>query len=241
MESHIIEEYIGWVSIPLIKIVGDTYQFSKPSTDPKLSEIEELIDEELFYSRYRKCVYNPSRLAYAYSQKGRLTYEQKKFKEAIVFFNQAIELSTVNSEAYKLISFYYRALCKFELKDMFGTISDLGNIIGKEKSYNGNLVFDWTHNSKNSFVIYGVTYPLIDKENAYLTLAAANARLKNYNKALELINIVLRNNTKSGSGYFLRAQINLTLSKRKEACKDASKAGELEINEAYEFIDKYCQ
>lgn len=245
-ENYILEELFGWVSYDLVDWESDSWQFmiysGLPEESEEVSEVEEIIDEEKFLRNGQSCKHNPSRLAYANWQYGRILFWQKKYLEAIEVLNDAIEVSTNNSVGYKLVSYYFRGLCKYNLDDNYGAISDFSKLIGQKNKYNSVFVCDWAFKYKNDYLkMEGVTCPIVDREELYSYLAICKSRLKNYDGALKDIQVMLTNNIKSGNAYYLRAQLNYNMKRYKSACIDASKAGELGINEAYEFISQYCK
>ena len=52
---------------------------------------------------------------------------------------------------------------------------------------------------------------------------------------------IIKLNPKEGKAYHLRGLAKLKLKKKKDACKDLNKAGELGYFDAYADIKKYCK
>ncbi len=243
-EKVVIDEKLGWVYSDFVNFDGDNmYYFARTNGRSSEEDILKIITEEEELKLTNSCRYNPTRLSYAYRQLGINLFDSENYIEAIKKFNTSIELATVNSIEHKLISIYYRAQCKMNLGDNRGAINDFKTIKSEKTTKVGNtLVIGWSYKSDNHKVkMLGFNIPLIDLEIVHLDLAVCNARLKNFTEALSEVNTVLLNNKKSGNAYYVNAQIYLAQNFREKSCNAASKAGELGIEEAYDFISENCK
>jgi tetratricopeptide (TPR) repeat protein len=108
-------------------------------------------------------------------------------------------------------AFYYRAICKKELKDYRGAISDFDKI---ELKFNKSAEF---------YLKRGGAKYYLEKY--------ADAKL-DFTKSLSI--------EKSSYAYFGRGICNIFLGLKESGCIDLSKAGELGHEEAYEAIKEYC-
>ncbi len=239
-EIH-LGEYTGWVNFNLVDFSSDSYSFITGGEDENL-RIDELLNKQEALKSVGSCKYNPSELSYCYCKKGIYSFENNEFLEAIEFFNKSINVSTINSIEYRLMAYFYRGKSKLNLNDYYGAKSDFERVYSCKSRYNNRLVYDWSSKySKNSFIRVGYNYPSIVKEEVYLNMAICKMRLKNYSEALIDLNSIIERNSKFGYSFYLRAYVYKALNKKKLACLDASKAGELGIKEAYDFISEFCQ
>jgi len=108
-------------------------------------------------------------------------------------------------------AFYYRAICKKELKDYRGAISDFDKI---ELKFNKSAEF---------YLKRGGAKYYLEKY--------ADAKL-DFTKSLSI--------EKSSYTYFGRGICNIFLGLKESGCLDLSKAGELGHEQAYEAIKEYC-
>jgi hypothetical protein len=240
----VIDEKLGWVYSDFVDFDGDNmHYFARTQGRSSEEDILKIITEEEELKLTNSCRYNPTRLSYAYRQSGINLFDSENYIEAIKKFNISIELATVNSIEHKLISIYYRARCKMNLGDNRGAINDFKTIKSEKTTKVGNtLVIGWSHKTDNHKVkMPGFNIPMIDLEIVHLDLAICNARLKNFAEAQTEVNTVLLNNKKSGNAYYVNAQIYLAQNFREKSCLAASKAGELGIEEAYDFISENCK
>lgn len=243
-ESVRVEEKIGWVSCDFVNFNGDNMNyFLRSFGKAREADVRKIIMEEEELRSSSSCRYNPTRLSYAYSQLGINLFDSENYIEAIKQFNTSIQLATYNSLEHKLVSIFYRAKCKMNLGDFYGAIQDL-NIIKYHKTtkIGSLLVIGWRFKSEiDALKLTGSTIPIIDMERVLLSLAICKAELKRYPEALTDINTVIVNNKNSGNAYYIRAHIYFAQNLKEKSCKEASKAGELGIDDAYEFISENCK
>lgn len=242
-KSVIIEEYYGWVSRDLVNFNGDHIYFARAIGKAEDDFLKNIISEEEILKSSFNCKYNPTRLSYAYSQQGINLFNSENYLEAIKKFNKSIEIATINSLEHKLVSTYYRACCKLNLNDYYGAIKDF-NLIKNEKTttIGSTMVIGWRFNFKNNNLLWsGYTTPIIDMEMVLLNLSICYARIKKYQEALLNLNTIIKNNKNSGNAYYVMAQIYMAQNLKEKSCIEASKAAELGINEAYDFMQRLCK
>ncbi|WP_336595573.1 tetratricopeptide repeat protein, partial [Bacteroides acidifaciens] len=71
--------------------------------------------------------------------------------------------------------------------------------------------------------------------------AVVNLRVGRYEKAIEILNGILKNNPKYGEAYRLLGLCQVQLKKTDEACANFKKAKELGDPNVDELIKKYCK
>jgi tetratricopeptide (TPR) repeat protein len=177
--------------------------------------------------------------------KGRYKYDLKDYSGAINDFTKAISLDSNSDSAY-----YYRALAKGLLGDNEGSIADYTKSIAIGKMFSkASYVYQARGISKQilgdyrgSIVDFTKAISLgtgVNPEN-YLARGTSKGMLKDYVGAVADFTMVI-SYAPTNQAYYGRGVANLALHKKKSACLDFSKAGELGNIEAYDYIQKYCQ
>ncbi|MEL6676832.1 MAG: tetratricopeptide repeat protein [Bacteroidota bacterium] len=178
----------------------------------------------------------------AYFNRGFTRLKMGEFMGAIQDFSLAIDINPTKPEAY-----YHRGRSKLGLEDYLGAMQDFNTAIkGKPKEprfyqarskaksglqdYRGaiadlNVAIKITR-GKNMVFIF-------DRAEAYIAL-------KDFTKAVEDLDRVVRANPTDPSAYNARASIKLQGGDKEGACLDWSKAGELGDINAYVKIRENC-
>lgn len=236
-----VSENTGWVSLAYLDLVGDSRELVKEIPSNR-ERIESMIRTHERYKSINSCLYNPTELCYGYLELGKKHYFKNEYIIAIQLFTTAIEIATSNSLEEKYLAIYYRGLSKDMAKDYYGAIRDFKELVDlpNKKPY-GKYVIGWEFLSKDQFYpIVGLTAPIIDEENLHIKLAFCYALTNQFNQAFAHTNKIITTNKKSKDGYYVRALIHFFADNIPEGCKDASIAGELGQEKAYELIAKHC-
>lgn len=147
-----------------------------------------------------------------YYLRGVIKEKTKDHINAIVDFTKAIDINS-NSETPDLMNAYReRAKCKMELKDYRGAINDFKNHIEVDSN--------------------DVT--------TYINIGSCNNNIDNNWDAIYYYNKAIQINPKIPETYLYLGVTQLKLNKIDEACQSWSKAGELGIKKAYEYIKAHC-
>lgn len=178
---------------------------------------------------------------FIYYELGYCEQNLENYPKAVEYYSQCLRIMTDTSyfgrrNCYlKIDSFYFthyntflpfgykkyqlfknRGLCKFNLFDYRGAISDFTESIKLE--------------GENIYTSY-----------SYAMRGACKYYLADYLSAKEDFNSALRLNDNDGYSYLHRGLTNLKLSQSNQACNDFSKAGEFGEEDAYSYIKIYCK
>lgn len=182
-----------------------------------------------------------------FAQKGYELQENGEYADAVFNYTKHLENDRDNTDVL-----FLRAMCKSELNDKYGAISDLDKIIEFEgkvtpKVYKMSTVYN---NKAYCFVglkQYEVALPLVEKAlkldksewyiwdtrgEIYLNLGQLDKSISDFTKAIEI--------EEHDNSYYLRGLAYLKQGNKIKGCKDLSKAGELGNAKAYEEISKKC-
>ena len=157
---------------------------------------------------------------------------EENFEEAIKLCDEAIEKDDKDEEAY-----FYKANCKFELKDYNSAIEDLNKAIeinpNDEKSYsNRGLSKSYLRKYEESIEDYNKSIEINpNNEMAYINRGFAKSNLGKYEESIEDYNKVIELNPNNEKAYFSRGLSKSYLRKYKESIEDYNKA--IEINPNY--------
>ena len=150
-----------------------------------------------------------------YFEKGMANYESKNYAAAIGELTKVIE---TEEKGDVMSALYIRAECKNKLEDFRGALLD----------YNTLLHIVREEESKDLAVIY------LDRGRIKAILEDHIGAETDFSKAIKLKNSY-------AEAYINRGIIrNSFLNKIELGCMDFSRAGELGITKAYEFIKNYC-
>lgn len=180
-------------------------------------------------------------------ERGMVKHDQKQYDEALSDWSRVKTLDRdrlnwviiqliLEGDDYNLIKYYTllinsgiypnkpyhlngRARCKATLKDYVGALSDLDQAIGILAT------------RKEQAADYEI----------YLRRAQIRYNKALYSSAFEDINQALKMKPNDGGCYLMRGLIQVQLGRKNSGCLDLSKAGELGIKEAYEYIQSVCQ
>lgn len=182
-----------------------------------------------------------------YGEKGFELQKNGEFAEAIYNYTQQLEIDRDNTDIL-----FLRGMCKSELNDRYGAISDYDKIIALEgkvipRIYKMSTVYNNKAYCLVNLKEYKEALPLVnkaldmDKSEGYIwdTRGELYFHLGEYDKCISDMNKAI-SIKESGNSFYYRGLANLKLGKKSKACSDLSKAGELGTKEAYNDISKYC-
>ncbi len=186
---------------------------------------------------------------YLYSVRGISNYFQKNYFEAI----SDITLSINNSSTEYPNMIFYRALCKSEVKDYYGAISDCDILIklgekNKGTSYDLATIYNNKAYALTNLKKYNEALPLVKKalelNNSYWyiwdTKGEIEYYLGNYNQCIQDMSQAIKIKKDANSFYFRGLSYHKS-GKKELGCKDLSTSGEMGKKEAYYDINKYCK
>lgn len=148
-----------------------------------------------------------------YLNRGICNHKIKEYSKAMKDYNMTITLCNGFAEMYK--GYIQRGLLKIDLSDYRGAISDFNKVINKKAN---------------------------EIDYAYLLRGFAKEEIKDFIGAKNDYSNAILANAKYGIAYYNRGLLELNKLKNKSrACKDLSKAGELGVEKAYDFIKDNCK
>lgn len=182
-----------------------------------------------------------------YAQIGFELQKNGKFAEAIYNYTKQLETDKNNTDIL-----FLRGMCKSELNDRYGAISDYDKIIELEgkvtpKVYKMSTVYNNKAYCLVNLKDYDKALPLVnkalemDKSEAYIwdTRGELYYNIGEYDKCIKDMDKAI-SIQENGNSFFYRGLANLKLGKKSKACSDLSKAGELGTTKAYDEISKNC-
>ena len=207
----------------------------------KLNQINNKSDDQTYYYR-----------AYLYRSHG-------SYKEAIADFTMCI-----NNNYKKYDCMFERALCKDQIKDYYGSLSDYEDIINNQANLKdeGFLIATVYNNKANSLLMLGNLSEATTWVNKAMELAPNEAyiwstrgeiyfRKGNYKLCIsdmqKDIELTLNHKSKSqsvegvGYEYYFIGLSYIKLGNKSQGCINLSKSGENGYTKAYEEINRYCK
>ena len=179
--------------------------------------------------------------AVAYTEVGMQNFENRKYMDAIVNFNKAIEIDSTYYQAY-----YMRGNVKKIFEDQHGAMKDFNEAI----DLNPKLFEAYFERGNIKFVLqdyygaiadYSKTIELNENHvEAYFKRGQAKHQLEAYQDAINDCSKIIEINPKNVDAHFLRGILRLEHGQTEAGCLDLSKAGELGDLKAYEVIKEKC-
>ena len=168
-------------------------------------------------------------------------FEQKEYMEAIVAFNEAIELNPKSHQAY-----YMRGNIKQKFADVHGAMKDYNKSIDANEKFaeayfeRGNLKYI-LQDYYGAINDYTTTIKLNENNlDAYYKRGQAKQQLEAYQDAINDCTKIIEKDPKNVDAYFLRGVLRIEYGQLSSGCLDLSKAGELGDLKAYEMIRERC-
>lgn len=184
--------------------------------------------QEQFQEKEYKKYYKPTH-ASCYSYLAIKNFENDSLQKSIYYMSKSIQILP-KKESYKI-----RAVCKGRLGDYIGSIKDCTEGINIENSNSYKI-------NKNKYPAYhSFSFEKYVGYDLYYIRGTSYLMLQEYIQALNDLNTAVLNSPNNSKVYYMRAFAKLNLNKKKEACLDFSKSGELGNKEAYEEIKKHCR
>lgn len=182
-----------------------------------------------------------------FAQKGYDLQKKGKFADAIYNYTQHLKTENNNTDVL-----FLRAICKSELNDRYGAISDYNSIIEKEGTAKPTVYKMSTVYNNKAYCLVGLkkykeALPLVEKAlnldetewyiwdtrgEIYFNLGEFDKCVADLTKAIEI--------KENDNSYYLRGLARLKLGFKAKGCNDLSKAGELGNADAYSEISKNC-
>lgn len=183
----------------------------------------------------------------SYSQKGYELQQNGEYADAVFNYTKHLENDKNNTDIL-----FLRAMCKSELNDKYGAISDLDKIIEFEGKVTPKVYKMSTVYNNKAYCLVGLkqyeeALPLVEKAlkldksewyiwdtrgEIYLNLGQLDKSISDLTKAIGI--------EEHDNSYYLRGLAYLKQGNKTKGCKDLSKAGELGNAKAYEEISKKC-
>lgn len=236
----------------IIDIENGRAEAIKKSGSNKLSKtnaqkINQLLDEEKYVETISMIdsVVRSDENHRFYGLRGMANFNLENYSQAILDITKMAEVSSKIPPSFLV----YRANAKSNLKDYYGSISDLDIVIDNHKNVYGDMASVY-NNKAYSLLLLGnakEASPIINKalklnsKRDYIwdTKGEVEYKLGNYKKSISAMQKAI-NIRPSGNSYYFKGLANIKLNKIKKGCTDLSRAGELGKVEAYEEIKKYC-
>ncbi|MDR0738107.1 MAG: tetratricopeptide repeat protein [Prevotellaceae bacterium] len=178
--------------------------------------------------------------AETYFKKGITQFQLRRFNDALVYFNKAIEADPNNA-------FYYinRSALQSEMIDFIASIENNMQVLSLDNSGVTKTViqdqvtreysYDDAINDLNTAarILPDMAYIYYNLGNLRCLSNAYPEAIGNYTYAIQLYPYF-------GEAFYNRGLVHIYLHEAEKGCLDISKAGELGIDEAYSVIRKYC-
>ena len=178
--------------------------------------------------------------AETYFRKGVTQFQLRRFNDALVYFNKAIEADPDNA-------FYYinRSALQSEMIDFIASIENNMQVLSLDNSGVTKTViqdqvtreysYDDAINDLNTAarIMPDMAYIYYNLGNLRCLSNAYPEAIGNYTYAIQLYPYF-------GEAFYNRGLLHIYLRETEKGCLDVSKAGELGIDDAYSVIRKYC-
>jgi tetratricopeptide (TPR) repeat protein len=178
----------------------------------------------------------------AYRTRGWSKYHLADYMGALADFNKKIELEPKSSDGY-----YSRGSAKSQLGDLNGSINDYTKAIEllptNSMCYN-NRGWSKFKQKKYAEALIDLNKAIeLDPTNyiAYDSRMEVKFAMNDLKGCMDDCMSVIKLNDKVANTWFFRGRCNYKNGFKILACGDWSKAGELGLKEAYEYINKYCK
>lgn len=175
------------------------------------------------------------------TQKGMTEFEVRDYKEALLFFNKAIEKDSSYS-----IAWYMRGNTKSTFEDLHGAMQDYNRAIDINPKFSeayyerGNVKFK-LQDYYGAISDFSKTIELNENYvEAYYMRGKAKHEIEAYQEAINDCTKILEINPKNVDAYYLRGILRVEHGQLELGCLDLSKAGELGDLKAYEVIRQRC-
>ncbi len=175
-------------------------------------------------------------------QKGNNAFQAEEYQNAIIYYNEAIQLKPDNAIAYLNIG-----IAKDYLQDHYGGISDINKAIQLKPDY--AVAYECRGIAK--YYLKDYTGAIADFSKAiqlkpddadnYKFRGWAKDNLKDYRGAITDYNKAIQLKPDEAKTYFNRGCTKYKFNDKNGACLDWSSAGELGYSDAYNTIQKYCK
>ncbi len=163
------------------------------------------------------------------------------YEDAMKYFDKAISIDPKYTLAY-----VNRALCKHNMKDYQGEISDCSIAIqlnpSSQEAYNNRgtgraMIKDYA----GAIEDYSKSIKINPDYSTYLNRANAKLMLPDYKGAVEDYNICLKYNSQDAVTYYNKGIAEYNLNQRKEACDDWQHSSEMGYAGANEKLKQFCK
>jgi len=168
-------------------------------------------------------------------------FENKEYMEAIVSFNEAIEIDPKAHQAY-----YMRGNIKQKFADVHGAMKDYNSAIESKSDFSeayferGNIKY-LLQDYYGAINDYTKTIELNENNlDAYYKRGQAKQQLEAYQDAINDCTKIIEKDKDNVDAYYLRGVLRIEYGELSEGCLDLSKAGELGDLKAYEMIRERC-
>ncbi len=245
-----------WIS----QIEDGTYQkqieqsdttFKSENLKDNIRDLKKQINQTLKDKNYIKALDLANKLieqensGKSYELRGYVEYLLQNYSESIADYTRAINIKPTPN------TYFFRALCKEQLQDFYGVLSDYDKIIELGIPPDNNDMATIYNNKAYTLVRlkrYNDALPLVNKaidlnSNQWFiwdTRGELYFQLGNYMKCIDDMTKAIELKPDQNSYYF-RGLAKIKIGNKDGGCQDLSKSGELGNVNAYTEIKKNCQ
>ena len=174
------------------------------------------------------------------SQQGDQLFAEGKYEQAVSEYTQYIEYNPDDiksiynrGRAYEELGEYDKSLADYEKAlevdpRNFNALMSIGKFHFRNKNY-GDAAF-----------YFDKAIKVRGSADAHFLSARANHKLGETTKAMEGYNQAISLDSDYGEAYLYRGALKVFLGKKSSGCSDLKKANALEVAEAQEALQKYC-
>jgi len=173
---------------------------------------------------------------------GSLYFEQGKYKTALKYYNEYLEL-----HPHDISTLYNRGRCFEALSNPEKAARDYEQVLDRDPVNIRALLslsqYYYNKQQYKSAINLCASATMIDKDNylAHYYLARAHHKYGDILRAIESYNSVIDLNPEYGFAYFQRSSLMLSIGFRPLACWDLKKADSLNVKGAHEQLMKWCR
>jgi tetratricopeptide (TPR) repeat protein len=206
----------------------------------KAGDLQGAVDE------MNKAVEKNPQLDDAYLYRASLLYKLSSFNEAINDYSRALQYNTGNKNTL-MMALYGRSLTKARINDPQGALYDLDSVITLFPDYaeaftNRGIVKAQLGNFKEAITDFDQSIKLNPtNEKPYFNKAGACGAVGDVQGALINLDKAIGLKPDYAQAFFMRGQIKIEISSKKEACADFKKANELGFPDAGKALNAYCK
>ncbi len=183
-------------------------------------------DYEKAFDSFDSAIYIDPNYPEVYYHIGKLFFERENNLKSVENLSKAIDLGRKDFKVFLL-----RGMVKYNLEDYRG--SDLDYLKAFEVANTKSLFFQISEGGSD----------IIDDKSfsdLFLKMGMNKTKLKDYNQAIIDYSKALSYDEKNSKAFFFRGVIRVQYKAVSEGCLDLSRAGELGMADAYDYIKKYC-